>query len=438
MKAVRTLVVAAVVLSLSVGSISASQVGLSVEMSNPVLKALKKQTTFLKVGLTGFKMQSRAERAPVNISLVLDKSGSMKGSPMEEARSGAIEAIRRLGPNDIVSVITYDSTVHVLVPATKLTDKDTVCRQISQIRAGGGTALFAGVSKGAAEIRKFADRNYVNRVILLSDGKANIGPSSPSELGNLGASFKKENMTVSTMGLGPGYNEDLMLMLASRSGGNHIFIEDTAQLAGIFHEEFKTVLSVVAQEVSVAIDVSKAVRPIRVLGREAEINGQQVITQLSQIYSEQEQYVVLEVEVPATSAGKATQVASVSVTYGNMLTQATDRLAGTASVNFSDNATEIAEKTNRDVLEVSILLLANERNKMATAMFDTGKIEEAKKCLEDNASFLSFYATQLDSEDLKESSSFNARQALELKAAPNTYRKRARSNQFKVEQQRAY
>ncbi|MFP6766113.1 MAG: hypothetical protein VB858_20945, partial [Planctomycetaceae bacterium] len=203
-------------------------------------------------------------------------------------------------------------------------------------------------------------------------------------------------------------------------------------------EEFKTVLSVVAQEVSVAIDVSKAVRPIRVLGREAEINGQQVITQLSQIYSEQEQYVVLEVEVPATSAGKATQVASVSVTYGNMLTQATDRLAGTASVNFSDNATEIAEKTNRDVLEVSILLLANERNKMATAMFDTGKIEEAKKCLEDNASFLSFYATQLDSEDLKESSSFNARQALELKAAPNTYRKRARSNQFKVEQQRAY
>ncbi|MFP6766263.1 MAG: VWA domain-containing protein, partial [Planctomycetaceae bacterium] len=220
MKAVRTLVVAAVVLSLSVGSISASQVGLSVEMSNPVLKALKKQTTFLKVGLTGFKMQSRAERAPVNISLVLDKSGSMKGSPMEEARSGAIEAIRRLGPNDIVSVITYDSTVHVLVPATKLTDKDTVCRQISQIRAGGGTALFAGVSKGAAEIRKFADRNYVNRVILLSDGKANIGPSSPSELGDLGASFKKENMTVSTMGLGPGYNEDLMLMLASRSGGN--------------------------------------------------------------------------------------------------------------------------------------------------------------------------------------------------------------------------
>jgi len=438
MRVIRTLVVAAVVMSLSVGSAAASQVGLAVEMSNPVLKAMKKQTTFLKVGLTGFKMQPTATRAPVNISLVLDKSGSMKGSNMEEARSGAIEAIRRLGPDDIVSVVTYDSTVQVLVPATKLTDKDMVCRRISQIRAGGGTALFAGVSKGAAEIRKFADSDYVNRVILLSDGKANIGASSPSELGSLGASFKKENISVSTMGLGPGYNEDLMIQLASRSGGNHIFIEDTAQLAGIFHEEFQTVLSVVAQEVSVAINVSKDVRPIRVLGREAEINGQQVITQLSQIYSEQEQYVVLEVEVPATSAGTATQVASVSVTYGNMVTKATDRLAGSASVNFSDDATEIAEKVNRDVLEVSILLLANERNKMATALFDTGKIEEAKQCLEENASFLSYYATQLKSEELKASSSFNFRQARELKETPNIYRKRARSNQFKLEQQRAY
>ena len=98
-------------------------------MSNPLLPAQKKQTTFLKVGLTGFKMNKSADRAPVNIAIVLDKSRSMQGSKIEEARLGAIEAVKRLGPNDIVWVFTHDSTVLVLVPAIKLTDKAAVSRR---------------------------------------------------------------------------------------------------------------------------------------------------------------------------------------------------------------------------------------------------------------------------------------------------------------------
>lgn len=439
MKAIRFLALVAAALCLTAPpSADASQVSLSVEMSNPLLPAQQKQTTFLKVGLTGFEMKSPTSRAPVNIAIVLDKSGSMQGSKIEEARRGAIEAVQRLGPNDIVSVVTYDSTVQVLVPATKLTDKAAVCRKISQIKAGGRTALFAGVSKGAAEIRKFLDKERVNRVILLSDGKANIGASSPSELGNLGASLKKENITVSTMGLGLDYNEDLMLKLASRSGGNHIFVEDAEQLASIFTEEFKTVLSVVAQEVAVQIDVSKNVRPVRVLGREAEINGQQVITQISQIYSEQEKFVVLEVEVPATPAGKATQVASVSVSYDNLLTRATDRLAGTASVNFSTDVKQVATRANRKVLETSILLLANERSKMATALFDKGDKAAALQCLKENAVYLEKYADKLKSKELSDYQAFTVRQVLDLDRDGNVYRKRAQSAVGKIEGQRGY
>lgn len=440
MKAIRTLTVATVVLSLSlVQSAQASQVGLSVEMSNPVLKAQAKQTTFLKVGLTGFKLKTQKSRAPVNIVLVLDKSGSMQGTKIEEARKGAIEAVKRLGPQDIVSVVTYDSTVQVLVPATKLTDKAAVCRKISQIQAAGRTALFAGVSKGAAELRKFIDRERVNRVVLLSDGKANVGPSSVSELASLGASLKKEGISVSTMGLGLDYNEDLMLQLASRSGGNHIFVEDATQLAGIFQEEFKTVLSVVAQEVAVTIDVSKNVRPVRVLGREAEINGQQVVAGISQIYSEQEQYVVLEVEVPATAAGQATQVAKVSVSYDNMLTRATDRLSGTASVIFSNDVKAIEATVNTRVLEASVLLIANERNKLATLLCDQGKLEAAKKCLQDNALYLQKYGDQLKSKELLLYYSVNERQARELnKDNLNLLRKRMRRYQGKAGTQQTY
>lgn len=420
-------------------SAPASQVGISVQVANPVLQAGKKQTTFLKVGLTGFKMQAAGQRPPVNIVLVLDKSGSMEGQKIVEARKAAIEAVRRLGPNDIVSVVTYDSTVKVLVPATKLTDKQTVCRQISTITAGGQTALFAGVSKGAAEIRKFQDRDRVNRIVLLSDGKANVGPSSAGELGSLGHSLKKEGISVSTMGLGLGYNEDLMAALAGRSGGNHIFIENAGQLARFFEAEFKDVLSVVAQEIAVTIDVENQIRPVRVLGNEAEINGQKVVTQLTQLYSEQEKYVVLEVEIPASPADKPRKLAAVSVSYDNMLTQATDRLAGTASVNFSNDAKRVSASLNPKVWEASVLLIANERNKLATLLCDQGDLEGARRCLQDNAKYLQTNAVRFRSVQLQDYFMLNDKQAVELsRDRLPVLRKQMRREQLKLDVQQRY
>lgn len=418
----------------TVGVAQASQVGLSVAMSNPVLKAEEKQTAFLKVGLTGFKMARPGQRLPVNIALVLDKSGSMTGTKIEEARKAAIAAVRSLNDRDIVSVITYDSTVQVLVPATKLTDRESVCRRIASVQAGGRTALFAGISKGAAELRKFKNREQVNRVILLSDGKANIGPSSPSELGAFGKSLSKEGITVSTLGLGLDYDEDLMTQIASQSGGNHVFIEDARDIAGIFKEEFKTVLSVVAQEVAVSIKAADGIRPVRVLGQRADINGQQVVAEVSQLYSQQEKFIVLEVEVPASSKGKPRKVADVQVSYANMLTKATDRLSGTASVTFSVDAKQIEASVNCEVLEASILLLANEKNKLATVLRDNGEIEAAQKLLIDNADYLGYYAKKLNSKELESQRFLNSVQSRNLDAENwKRTRKGMRYQQFKAE-----
>ena len=99
------------------------------------------------------------------------------------------------------------------MPATKVSDKKTIFRAIRQIRADGSTALFGGVSKGAKEIRKFLSHKRVNRMVLLSDGLANVGPQSPSELGDLGSSLIEDGISVTTIGLGLGYNEDLMTKL---------------------------------------------------------------------------------------------------------------------------------------------------------------------------------------------------------------------------------
>lgn len=415
MRRIGKTIAAAVALSMCLSATTkASQVALSVAMSNPILKSDEKQTAFLKVGLNGFKMPVTSRRVPVNVALVLDKSGSMNGRKIAEAKQAAIQAVRRLNADDIVSVVVYDSTVEVLVPSTKLTDKDAVCRKISQVQPGGRTALFAGVSKAAAELRKFIDRERVNRIVLLSDGMANVGPSAPSELGSLGASLKKENISVTAMGLGLDYNEDLMVNLASNSGGNHVFIEDETQIAALFNKEFNTVLSVVAQEVSITIEVAKGVRPVRVFGNQAEINGQKVVATLTQLYSEQEKFLVLEVDVPASPEGKPRDIAQVSVDYDNMLTRASDRLTGKASVNFSSSDKVIASSVNTEVLEAGVLLFANERNKAATILRDKGDIKAARQLLLKNADYLKRYAADLGSVQLDAACNLNTIQSMNL------------------------
>ncbi|MEQ9411614.1 MAG: VWA domain-containing protein [Fuerstiella sp.] len=374
------------------GRADGQQVRLDVSPVKGLLQAGEKQNTWIRVGLKGFRLESDKKRPGVNLAIVLDKSGSMQGEKIARAREAAIDAVRLLNDDDIVSIVTYDSTVNVLVPSTKLTDRQTVIAAIKQIRAGGNTALFAGVSKGAAEVRKFLEKQRVNRVILLSDGLANVGPSSPGELGNLGKSLLKENISVSTLGLGLGYNEDLMVQLATSSGGNHLFIEDASELADIFRSEFDDVLSVVAQEVDVKITIPEGIRPVRVLGNDADINGQSVVTRLAQIYSEQDRHVVIELEVPASEDGDSLKLASVRVTYANMKTHESDRLSGAAKIRFSDDSEKVADSVRKDVLADVVALVSSEQNKLATKYLDEGNLPMCRQVLKENAEYLNVNA----------------------------------------------
>lgn len=425
--------------ALSSSPLVARQVRLEVSVDRPMLLAEKKESTFVKIGLTGFEQSQQEERVPVNVALVLDKSGSMSGDKIAKARDAAIAAIERLGKNDIVSVIAYDSTVKVVVPATRLTDKRMVIQKIRQIGSGGSTALFAGVSKGAQEIRKFHEKNRVNRIILLSDGLANVGPQSPSELGDLGASLMKEGIAVSTMGLGLDFNEDLMTRLAERSGGNHVFIEKAADLVRIFNYEFNDVLSVVAQEVAIEVQVAAGLRPVRVLNSAAEINGQQVIVQINQLYAKQEKYVLLEVEVPPSKSGKARQVAEVQVSYANMQTKTTDRLSSTVSVNFTDSTAEVEKYLNTKVRMNCVLQIANDRSKLAIRLRDRGDIEGARRELLLNNDYLNENAKVLKSDQLKLRANDNYYQSQNLdgKNYAKT-RKLARQQQLQDQNQQAF
>ena len=423
------------ILVLGAFSANANQVKLNVQLAKPVLEADTKQTTFVKIGLTGFELANDQERASVNVSIVFDKSGSMGGDKIVQARRAAKMAIDRLNANDIVSVVLYDSTVKILVPATKVSDKETIFAQIDRISAGGSTALFAGMSKGADEVRKFIDKERLNRIFLISDGQANVGPKTPQELGELGLSLAKEGISVTTIGLGAGYNEDLMAQLALKSDGRHSFVEDATQLAQIFNEDFGEMLSVVAQEVEIVVNCKPGVRPVRLLGRDGDISGQKVVTSMNQIYSKQEQYFLLEVEVPAAEKDSKLDVATVSLGYLNMGTKNRDKLSSSVAARFTNSKEVVTKSLNKDVMISCVAQIALENNQRATTLRDQGRTKEAESILRGNTLYLYNNGKVLNSEFLRNYGDFNRINANNLDSSNwGIERKKMRYQQSRVQQ----
>lgn len=425
---------------LASGWAAAQQVDLNVALGTPIMLAGAKQTAVVKVALTGFAIKSEQERTPVNVAIVLDRSGSMGGDKIEHAKQAAIMAVERLNSNDIASVVAYDDTVRVVVPATKVQDKAAFRRAIGRIQVGGSTALFAGVAKGAKEVQKFLDRNRVNRVILLSDGLANVGPSSPAELGQLGASLAKEGISVTAIGLGLGYNEDLMARLAGMSDGSHAFVENPEELAKVFDAEFGDVLSVVAQEVQIKIHCAEGIKPLRVVGREADIAGQNVTLNLNQLYGLQEKFVLLEVEVPSGQAGKTQAVADVDVAYFNTATRQPNKLANKVAVSFSDSRDKVAGATDSKVMAATVEQVANTISKEAVKLKDEGKVVEAKRKLEEGAKYLEQNAQLYNAPKLGNLSKDFKKDADDLSDEKewNRNRKSLTKRQYSTEKQQKY
>lgn len=421
----------------------AEQIRLQIEPGQALLPEGKVQKTYIRIGLEGFAVAQRQQRPPINVALVLDRSGSMGGDKIAQAKQAALKALDYLQPDDTLALVIYDDQIEVLSPSAPFRDRQKVERAIRGIEVKGRTALHGGVSKGAEELRKFVKENRVNRLLLLSDGLANVGPSTPAELGELGRVLGGEGISVTTIGLGLDYNEDLMVRLAGASDGNHAFVEKPSQLAGIFGKEFGELISVVAREVIIIIHCPHGVKPLRSLGREARIEGQQVEARLGQLYASQEKYLLLEVEVPAGQAGNAIDLADVEVRYQNLISQGQDQLRQQARVGYSANEHEVESSLNAKVMVAASEQIGAQMDEEALRSKDQGDAAGASKLLRDKAAYLESQGKRLKSEKLMQQSA-STREMEQAVAAPagsadwNKARKTIRADQYSIKKQQSY
>jgi Ca-activated chloride channel homolog len=416
----------------AVAASSSAAVRLEAGLAQPVMLAGQKNKAHLRVSLFGEKLQAAGPRPDANVCIAIDRSGSMHaGNKMAAARDGARSALAKLRDSDYVSVVAYDSVVEVVVPARNASDRAAIEAGIAGVDARGGTALFAGVVKCAGEVRKFASKNRVNRIVLLSDGQANEGPSSPAQLGALGASLAAEGISVATVGLGADYNEDLMVELALRSDGSHAFVQHAAELARFLDQELGAVAAVVARDVEIKVRGAAGTHPLRVIGRRADVIGQTVTATLGKINGGRQHVFVVEMDVDAMQAGSKRTVADVEIAFRDLRGDRDVAARQRVEAQFTAAAGEVEAKTDPRIMSELGILTAGDVTEQAIKLRDKGDFAGAQRLLQQNATELENTAAKYKDQRVIDRAGQARQRANEISPAPaewNIQRKRAKKD----------
>ena len=172
----------------ALGAQAGEPITLDARLAQPVMKDGEAQKNYLRVALSGCQPEPTQNRTPVNVAFVIDRSGSMQGPRIAQAREAAIMAVNRLRPNDIASVVIFDQTRRRAGAGAAGRRPRPFTDRIRQIGARRlAPPSTTACCKARAEVAKFKDARRLNRVVLLSDGQANVGPSRPDDFARSGA-----------------------------------------------------------------------------------------------------------------------------------------------------------------------------------------------------------------------------------------------------------
>ncbi|PZV12768.1 MAG: Appr-1-p processing protein [Leptolyngbya sp.] len=328
------------------------------------------------VRLTPPILELDTQRPSLNIGFVIDRSGSMGArNKIDYARKAACYAIEQLLPSDRLSVTIFDDQVQTLIPNTPANNKARFVRQIQQIQPGGSTALHGGWLQGSIQVSQYLSAQ-LNRVILLSDGLANVGETNPDLIATDVHGLTKRGISTSTMGVGDDYNEDLLSAMASSGDGNYYYIASPEQLPGIFERELAGLVATVGTRVTLRFAPQGDVVVSDVLN-DLTVNDQGDF-QLPNLISGSPLDVIVRLKIPAMA--HASDLCAIHLSWTD---PHQERLTQQAILHLPVvSASQLAAlPLNPEVQQQVVLMMAARAKKEAIRLVDRGEFDAASGVL---------------------------------------------------------
>jgi Ca-activated chloride channel family protein len=337
--------------------------------------------TFLLASVSGADSPAAAA-APMNLAIVIDRSGSMKGARIANAIEAAVGIVERMRDEDRVTVVAFDTTAQVIVAPSGAGggQRGLIESAIRNIRLGADTCISCGLETAMAELSAspFAG-DHVDRMILLSDGEANHGVKDVSGLRVMAGRMRDRGCAITTMGVDVDFDEKVMAAIASESNGRHYFVQNASALPAIFEQEFDSLLATVARDGELEVSLAPGVEVEQVFDRSSRREGDRLVVPFGTFSAKQEKTVLMKLRVPADKGG-VEPVASLKLRYRDLALRTDASSAGDLTLLVTDDAHAQQDLDPFVAARVARSETA-EALTTANALFEQGRGAEAEKVL---------------------------------------------------------
>lgn len=322
-------------------------------------------------------------RRNLNLSLVIDRSGSMAGASLHHALKAAESVVDQLEPNDTLSVVVYDDAVDTPVAPQPVTDKAVLKTAIRKVRAGGITNLSGGWLKGCEYVKTHLDPQKINRVLLLTDGHANMGIQDPNILTTTSGQKAEEGVSTTTLGFGQGFNEDLLIGMARAAKGNFYFIQSIDEASEVFSIELDTLRAVVGQNLVLTLELANGVSLIDTLSlaKVSQNDAGLIVLTLGELYEGEDKLLGLSL---AIANAQANELPVMKLHYSADVVQdgCIQSVSGTTEVIAKTGTVESAAvaASSNIIFELSRLTIAKAKE-TALTLAEHGEHQEGEQIL---------------------------------------------------------
>lgn len=357
-----------------------------VQLDQPTVLAGGTRIVYVLVSLEGIDVDpgAKKERPPLNVSLVLDRSGSMSDEgKIEYLRRAAKLAIDRLGSRDTLSIVEYDDQITVMMPAKRVGNLSEIKSLIDHLEPRGSTDLTGGMMRGVDEAKSALDgpasgKGTITRVILMSDGLANSGITDHQEIARLVRGAKSDGVRISSMGLGRDYDEDLMQAVAENGGGRYYYIEHPAQMARVFQDELGSLFETCASDLELDFSGNAIVRKAEIVGYDDPAGTQKTHRGLEDLFEGEKRSVLLRLEIAAPSSGHV-DLGSVTVNYKTAKSGEAHKFTQAIAVDVSGDRATVERARNNSVAAEATLAESDRTQKAQVKLYQSGRRDEAQK-----------------------------------------------------------